>query len=102
MVLTQQNHQDIYKHILHPANLGDFLIKGRLWQVLEIREIISQLTIPFQLQSHHYTTLPLFLNMDDPNIIDFALLPTERQIIILLGVFAQQRTNLSTLLQNQG
>ena len=40
--------------------------------------------------------------MDDPNIINFALLPTERQIITLLDVFAQQRTNLTTLLQNQG
>ena len=109
MVSTQQNHQDtcyhiqdICDHIIHSANKGETLIIGRLWQLFEIRETISQLTIPFQLQSHHYTALPLFLNMDDPNIINFALLPTEMQIITLLNVFAQQRTNLTTLLQNQG
>ena len=40
--------------------------------------------------------------MIDPNLIAFALLPMERQTIILLDVFSQQHTNLTTLVQNQG
>ena len=68
----------------------------------EICDILLQLTIPFHLQSKHQIALSFFIKIDDPNIIDYALLPTERQIIILLHVFTQQRTNLLTLLQNQG
>ena len=40
--------------------------------------------------------------MNNPNTIDFALLPMERQTIILLDVFSQQRTNLTTLVLSQG
>ena len=109
MVSTRQNHDDFCDHIvdiiddlLDGATLNELLKIGRLIRLFEIHNIIPQLTIPFRLQSHHYTALPFLFKMNDRNTLDLAHLPMPRQIIVLLDVLAQQRTNVTTLVVSQG
>ena len=82
MVSTRQNHrdfcyhiQDIVDNLLHNATHREIWQIGRLIRLFEIRDIIPQLTIPFRLQSHHYTALPFLFKMNNQNTIDLALLP---------------------------